>query len=113
MVIRGSLSQPWVKIPTEGGLEEGVQVSIKAMKIVNEEESNEEIIALQIHVIPGKPEHIHHVGLVTAFDQEDDGTGSITVTTGPDSETTYLLTKDTVLSLKAPVMATWKANASP
>jgi hypothetical protein len=97
-----------VIIPTMGqdsegvGLEEGVQVSIKAIKIINEEEANEEIIAVQIHVIPGKPEHIHHVGLVTAFDQANDGTGSITVSTGPDSETTYLLTNDTVFKPERP-----------
>lgn len=49
-------------------------------------------LALRIHVAPGKPEHIHRVGVVVAYTAS-----SITVENKKGEQTTFVITADTII----------------
>ncbi|MBE0685401.1 MAG: hypothetical protein IH585_05325, partial [Anaerolineaceae bacterium] len=75
-----------IHIPQQGndssptGLIEGAQASVKAI-----EDPEGTYTAVQIHVIPGKPAQVHHVGTVTADNRAVDGTLTITWKDGTTS----------------------------
>lgn len=86
----GLTAETRIQVPGQGGGVEALQPGLKAMVQAYRDE-NDALVARSVHVIPGRPTRMHHVGWVTDYQPGI----SITIQAHDGQLYTFLLTAET------------------